>query len=225
MADRDPLLHRARLLRPDRVLDVGCGCGAFTVQLAVDCAHVTAIDISDTLLHRCRTERHRENIDYQLMDGRQMGFPNDSFDLVVCRSTLHHVLDWEHVLDEIIRVTRADILIEEPFDDPRSNEKRNTMHAQRLFLALQAEVDYPHYEHLTPGALIDQLQRRNIKLESEVIASDEPVTFHDFFGPWEFFANKSRRKDSWMQRLAEFRKELGDGELCSDDVILIAAHK
>jgi SAM-dependent methyltransferase len=225
MADRDLLLYRAKLLRAERALDVGCGCGALTVELAAYAAHVTAIDISETLLHRCRRDKHRDNIDYQLMDGRQVGFPNDSFDLVACRSTLHHILDWENALDEMVRVARADILIEEPFDDPRSDGKRNTMRAQRLFLALQAEVDYPHYEYLTPGALVDQFKRNNLKFESEILASDEPVSFETYFEPWEFFANKSKRKDHWMQRLADFRKELGEGELCRNDVVLVAAHK
>lgn len=225
MTDQSPALRRIQLLKPDTLLDIGCGCGAFTIELSPHCRQITAIDISEALLERCRRENCRPNITYRYMNGQDLDFPDGSFDLVVVRASLHHELQWRQVLDEMLRVTKKEILIEEPFDDPRSDSKRNTMRAQSLFLELQAEVGYPHYEYRTPDELIIHLGERGVQPECEMVKSDKPVTFDYFFEPWEFFANKSHRKDYWQQRLSHFRRELGDGQLCENDIIFIAGRK
>ena len=133
--------------------------------------------------------------------------------------------DWQGVVDEMLRVTASGILIEEPFDDPRSDAKRNTMQAQRLFLELHSEVGYSHYAYVTPDELTNYLKKEGVRIECEVIRSDEPVKFDDFFEPWEYFADKSARKEFWLQRLSDFRRELGNRELCDNDILFVAASK
>ncbi len=125
----------------------------------------------------------------------------------------------------MLRVTTSGILIEEPLDDPRSDAKRNTMQEQRLFLELQAEVGYPHYAHVTPDQLTGYLRKQGIRFESEIIRSDEAVTFEEYSEAWAFFAEKSAREHYWLERLADFRRELGDGQLCKNDILFIAACK
>ncbi len=225
MTDLNPLLHRVERLKPDNVLDIGCGCGSFTIELAPHCKRITAIDISEPLLERCRKEHDRPNIAYRCMDGRQLDFPDGHFDWALCRESLHHVYDWQVVVDEMLRVTTSGILIEEPLDDPRSDAKRNTMQEQRLFLELQAEVGYPHYAHVTPDQLTGYLRKQGIRFESEIIRSDEAVTFEEYSEAWAFFAEKSAREHYWLERLADFRRELGDGQLCKNDILFIAACK
>ncbi len=225
MTDLNPLLHRVERLKPDNVLDIGCGCGSFTIELAPHCKRITAIDISEPLLERCRKEHDRPNIAYRCMDGRQLDFPDGHFDWALCREFLHHVYDWQVVVDEMLRVTTSGILIEEPLDDPRSDAKRNTMQEQRLFLELQAEVGYPHYAHVTPDQLTGYLRKQGIRFESEIIRSDEAVTFEEYSEAWAFFAEKSAREHYWLERLADFRRELGDGQLCKNDILFIAACK
>ncbi|MCX6831627.1 MAG: class I SAM-dependent methyltransferase [candidate division Zixibacteria bacterium] len=225
MTDFDPLLHRVERLKPDNVLDIGCGCGSFTIELAPHCKRITAIDISEPLLERCRKEHDRPNIAYRCMDGRQLDFPANHFDLVLARASLHHVRDWQGVVDEMLRVAAGGILIEEPLDDPRSDAKRNTMQAQRLFLELHSEVGYPHYAYVTPDDLTSYLKKKGVRIECEITRFDEPVKFDYFFEPWEFFADKSARKEYWLQRLGDYRRELGDGQLCENDILFVAASK
>ncbi len=159
------------------------------------------------------------------MDGRQLDFPTDYFDWVLCRASLHHVRDWQGVVDEMLRVATGGVLIEEPLDDPRSNAKRNTMQAQSLFFEIQAEVGYPHYPYVKPEDLTTFLEEKCIRFELEKAKRDQPVEFEDFFEPWALFVEKSARKEYWLQRLSDYRRELGDGQLCKNDILFISACK
>lgn len=74
-----------------RALDVGCGCGATTIDLArrvTAAGHVTGVDISAPMLERAR-ERAAElglaNVALTLADAGAHPFPPASFDLVFSR--------------------------------------------------------------------------------------------------------------------------------------------
>ena len=219
------LFSKVALLKPESVLDVGCGCGAFSIRLSPYCGKITAVDCSQALIDRCRRENGKPNIDYTCMDGRDLRFPDNSFDLVLERATLHHVLEWQKVLDEIVRVSAKHILVEEPLDDPRSEEKKNTMLAQRLYLEIQREVGYSHYNYLSLNSLTGYHRERSIPIEIEVIKSDEPVDFEKFFASFGDFAEKSNRKQYWLDRLESLRQDLGGKMLCEEDIVFISAVK
>jgi ubiquinone/menaquinone biosynthesis C-methylase UbiE len=159
------------------------------------------------------------------MDGRNIEYPEDSFDLVLERTSLHHVLEWGRVLDEMIRVSSKQIFVEEPIDDPRSEEKRNTICAQGLYLEVQKEVGFSHHKYLPLEALEQYFQRRNIPIEVQIVRSDELVDFDQYFDSFAFFAQKSRRKEYWFDRLDALRKQLAGKHLCDDDIVFIAAMK
>jgi ubiquinone/menaquinone biosynthesis C-methylase UbiE len=212
-------------LKPENVLDIGCGCGSFTIELAPHCKRITAIDISEPLLERCRKERDRPNIVYRYMDGRELDYPADYFDWAFARESLHHVGDWHAVVDEMLRVAARGILIEEPLDDPRNDAKRATMRAQRLFLELQSEVGYPHHSYVTQDELTSHLEKRGVRSECEITRLDDSIKFDYFFESWEYFADNSARKEYWLQRLSDYRRELGDGEFCESDILFVAASK
>jgi ubiquinone/menaquinone biosynthesis C-methylase UbiE len=225
MESQDALLNRVALLKPDDVLDVGCGCGAFTAKLSPYCGKITAVDHSQALIDRCKKENGKPNVVYGCMDGRELAFPDGSFDLVLERTALHHVSEWQKVLDEMIRVSSKHILIEEPIDDPRSEEKKNAIRARKLYLKLQQEVGYPHFEYLLQHSLIDHFRRREIPTESEIVRSDKLVDFDQFFGSFGDFAEKSNRRQYWYDRLEDLRQELASKMLCEEDIVFISAVK
>ncbi|MDQ8731850.1 methyltransferase domain-containing protein [Bradyrhizobium sp. LHD-71] len=83
------LLDRARPKAGDRVLDVGCGCGATTVAFAErvgTAGHVLGIDISAPMLTRAR-ELAPANapLEFALADATVHAFEPASFDLLVSR--------------------------------------------------------------------------------------------------------------------------------------------
>jgi ubiquinone/menaquinone biosynthesis C-methylase UbiE len=225
MEQKDPVLERVISVKPDNVLDVGCGCGSSTAKLSPYCKKITAIDFSSELIDRCKRENQKPNIIYLCMDGRNIQYPDKSFDLVVEQYSLHHVLEWEKVLEEMIRVSSKHILIQEPIDDPRSEEKKNTIRAQELFLEVQQEVGYSHYSYLKLDSLIQYFERKKMSIENRIIKSDRLIDFGKYFDNFDVFAEKSKRKEYWLRRLDTLRKELEGKKLCDEDLVFIAAVK
>ncbi|MER5893504.1 methyltransferase domain-containing protein [Streptomyces sp. NPDC001876] len=99
-------------LRPGQaVLDVGCGPGTITADLAALVApgRVTAVDTSRDILDRAAataTERGLDNIEFATADVHALDFPDDSFDVVHAHQVLQHVGDPVQALREMRRVCR-----------------------------------------------------------------------------------------------------------------------
>ena len=85
------------------VLEVGCGSGTFTGALASVFPHLVAIDVAETLVEVARSRHPAANV--VVMDAHHLKFGDESFDLVVGCSVLHH-LDWSAALREIHRVLK-----------------------------------------------------------------------------------------------------------------------
>lgn len=97
-------------LRPElSLLDVGCGPGTITVDLAARVASVTALEVTEEALHLARTEvrsRGRENVDFVVADVHALDLPDASFDVVHAHQVLQHVADPVQALREMRRVCR-----------------------------------------------------------------------------------------------------------------------
>jgi ubiquinone/menaquinone biosynthesis C-methylase UbiE len=225
MEARDPILERVASLNPKQLLDVGCGCGSFTVKLSQHCGRIIAIDPSQARIDQSKKENGKPNISYLCMDGRSLKYPDNSFDVVMAREILHHVREWQKVLDEMMRVSAKHVLVEEPIDDPRSEEKRNAIRAQTLYLELQNEVGFSHYTHIPLDSLREYFRKKKVSLETEIIRSDELVDFDSLFSSFGDFAEKSSRKGYWLNRLESLRRELEGKKLCEEDIVFFAARK
>ena len=101
-------------LRPDsRILDVGCGPGTITVDLARVATHgsVTGLDRSGDVLEEARAGVLRaalDNVDLVVGDVYGLGFDDDSFDVVHAHQVLQHLSDPVAALREMARVCRPD---------------------------------------------------------------------------------------------------------------------
>ncbi|GGY38031.1 hypothetical protein GCM10010363_18470 [Streptomyces omiyaensis] len=99
-------------LRPGLdVLDVGCGPGTITADLAALVApgRVTAVDAAGDVLAKARAtaaERGLENVEFAVADVHALDFPDDSFDVVHAHQVLQHVGDPVQALREMRRVCR-----------------------------------------------------------------------------------------------------------------------
>ena len=93
-------------LRPGmNALELGCGIGLFTAELAQTGATITAIDISPDLLEIAKTERAASNVNYELQNAYATSYARSTFNTVVGSSVLHH-LELEPALREIHRVLK-----------------------------------------------------------------------------------------------------------------------
>jgi SAM-dependent methyltransferase len=210
---------------PDTLLDVGCGCGHFTRSLDIHCAGIVAVDPDLSFIPEWRDIRDSSTVCFSCMDGTRLAFADNSFSAVLQRDALHHTADWMHVIDEMMRVSSAHVLIEEPIDDLRSDGKRNAFKAQNLFLELQQEVEYPHFRHLQPEDLTSYIQTKGTVVETRTRRVDVTVPFDEFFDSFDRFAARSARESYWLDRLEAFRLSLGTGVLCDDDRFLLVATK
>ncbi|WP_228973688.1 methyltransferase domain-containing protein [Streptomyces sp. DH12] len=99
-------------LRPGLdVLDVGCGPGTITADLAALVApgRVTAVDAAEGVLAQARAvaeERGRDNVRFAVADVHALDFPDGSFDVVHAHQVLQHVGDPVAALREMRRVCR-----------------------------------------------------------------------------------------------------------------------
>lgn len=91
------------------VLDIGCGPGTITADLAARVAPgpVTAVDQSNDVLDVARAEIERRglpNVSFATADVHHLDFPDDTFDVVHAHQVLQHVADPVGALREMKRV-------------------------------------------------------------------------------------------------------------------------
>ncbi|WP_127504067.1 class I SAM-dependent methyltransferase [Actinoplanes solisilvae] len=93
------------------VLDIGCGPGTITGDLArlVTPARVTALEVTEEALSLARAEIARRgltNVDFVVGDVHKLDFADDTFDVVHAHQVLQHLGDPVAALREMRRVTK-----------------------------------------------------------------------------------------------------------------------
>jgi len=96
-----------------RLLDVGCGPGTITADLAERVApgHVVGLDQAEAVLARAAEvarERGLQSPEFMTGDVLALQFPDDSFDVVHAHQVLQHLDDPAGALREMRRVCRPD---------------------------------------------------------------------------------------------------------------------
>lgn len=93
----------ANLSGADRVLDLGCGNGDLTADLAGAVGQVTGADVAEAALERAR--RRHPSVDLRLVaiDGA-LPFEDGAFDVVWSSEVIEHVADTARWLSEVRRV-------------------------------------------------------------------------------------------------------------------------
>ena len=86
---RDHLYRQAGLEGATRVLDVGCGTGAITAELARRTrGEVIGLDIDPQMV--AFAKQHDTGAQYELGDAHDLPYPDEHFDIVTC----HYLLLW-----------------------------------------------------------------------------------------------------------------------------------
>src|SRR5439155_4692846 len=91
-----------------RLLEVGCGIGVDSIQLAKCGFDVTAVDLTESALQVAKefAARRDVNINFQLGNAEGLDFPDARFDVVYSFGVLHHTPDIEKAVAEVRRVLR-----------------------------------------------------------------------------------------------------------------------
>lgn len=96
------VLSQLALKGNERVLDVGCGEGKITAQVATRCQQgaVVGVDVSHDMIRLAREQFAAPNLRFEVADARSLPFRVE-FDLVVSFNALHWVPDQEIALRSI----------------------------------------------------------------------------------------------------------------------------
>lgn len=88
----------------ERILDLGCGDGAITEQLAaqVPGGSVLGIDASQNMIDTATRCYQRENLRFRLLDINALDFA-DEFDIIISNATLHWIHDHNSLISNVYR--------------------------------------------------------------------------------------------------------------------------
>ena len=89
------------------VLEIGCGNGLFTKEIAKIKCHLTAIDISEELLEDAKKRVNQKKVIFKVDNAYDLSFRDCEFDSVIGSSILHH-LDIDRVLQELMRILKPE---------------------------------------------------------------------------------------------------------------------
>lgn len=107
-----PRLARERGLTFSRGLTLGCGAGRLERSLlaAGICQSFHGVDISERAIAAARERAEREELPltYEVADLNFLQLPEQTFDLVVAQTSLHHVLFLENVASQVWRTLKSD---------------------------------------------------------------------------------------------------------------------
>ncbi len=137
-----------------RVLDVGFGLGYGLNILAIKASEVSGVDVDARALEHCRATvagRNPRLRNVALYDGCTLPFPDETFDVVTCVDVLEHVEQYDHFLDELLRVARKGVFISTPNRRPehtrRDGRPKNPYHLREWS---REELDAILRRHGTP---------------------------------------------------------------------------
>jgi len=95
----------------EKVLDLGCGVGTFSLELAREGIEITGLDYSEESINICR--RLAEDLDLEaefvLADATSTGFAPASFDVVICADLVEHLYleVFKRLIGEVKRVLKV----------------------------------------------------------------------------------------------------------------------
>lgn len=93
-------------LKKLKLLDVGCGAGLLTNDLALSGIQVTGIDLSESSLEMAEKYDTSKTVKYIKANAYQLPFEDKSFDVVTSMDFLEHVEEPLKVVNEISRVLK-----------------------------------------------------------------------------------------------------------------------
>jgi ubiquinone/menaquinone biosynthesis C-methylase UbiE/glycosyltransferase involved in cell wall biosynthesis len=100
----------AHLIEGQKVLEIGCGNGDLSIEVARNGFDVVGIDMSEADIKQAGEKARYQNLDSQakfsVMDPANLDFPDNSLDSVLITKVLGHAGNWRVSLEEAIRVVR-----------------------------------------------------------------------------------------------------------------------
>jgi ubiquinone/menaquinone biosynthesis C-methylase UbiE len=157
------LVDSVKPRRDARVLEVATGPGYVALAFAAVTDEVVGIDLTEAPLaiaRENRDQRDLSNVTFQTGDAKALPFPDDSFDVVVCRLAFHHFESPAVVLSEMVRVCwpRGTVAVEDLIASERPERAEVYNHWERLRAP-------SHVAALSPSQFLTLLRDADVEIE------------------------------------------------------------
>jgi SAM-dependent methyltransferase len=109
----EKLHHLLRLVdfdgyRGRTVLEVGCGAGVDLARFARGGADVTGVDLASSAIELARANFAQQGLQgrFEVADGEQLPFPDNTFDLIYAHGVVQYTADPRQLVKECLRVLK-----------------------------------------------------------------------------------------------------------------------
>ena len=128
-------------------LDVGCGTGFLTLELAARGHRVTGIDFAPAMIAEARRKAAESQVSVRLEEGdaEQLAFGAGSFDLVISRHLLGTLPHPEAAIDEWIRVLRPGarlVVVDGQFDAGALKQPAGSARSSQEYAAIGDQLPF-----------------------------------------------------------------------------------
>lgn len=105
---------KKKLNRGMTVLELACGTGLLSVQLAGSVKLLEATDFSEDMIKQAKAKSHSSRLHFSVQDATALPYAPETFDAVVISNALHIMPNPEKALSEIKRVLKKDGILIAP---------------------------------------------------------------------------------------------------------------
>lgn len=184
-------LFAAKLCKGKRVLDLGCGTGYGSAELARTAASVCGIDIAEEAV--AFAQANYKGVDFRQASCTAVPFPDSSFDVIAAFEVIEHLTHWRMLLDEARRLLRPNglFLVSTPnrlyYAESRGESGANPFHTHEFeYEEFRAELAayFPSVEILLQNRLeamgIYPMSLRATIAETMMESATDPLSSHFF---------------------------------------------
>ncbi len=140
----------------DTVLDIGCGNGALSYDIATKAKKIVGIDLNEKNISFAKENYSKKNIKYICGDALK-DVPNEKFDVIIMSNVLEHIENRVEFLEQM-REQTAKFLIRVPMIN------RDWITLYKKEMGMDYRLDKGHYVEYTPESFEEEMKKAKLKI-------------------------------------------------------------
>lgn len=211
-----------------RVLELGCGTGKFTAQLALKADHVTAVDNSQAVLQVAQEKVYTSNLAHKIaflcMD-LEKGIPlRQGFTFVLAAFCLHHIESYQRVIQDssTVLLPGGTMVVLEPYPGGTMFELKRDCYSMDSD-AIADEYKYRLYVQEL-NCVFSQVDTQVLRLEW-VFPTVKSAVDSIFYVAFETEGELEREEEFIREFLRKNLEKSKRGIVATQDYMFIAARK